>query len=97
MDTRLPESAALPESLGESRAEERPDSGPAVLADLIAAGLVSHEMIGDPAALASEAEALQTLCAQVLGPVWRLDPFHYAFRARPEDLGGQLAAIAPEG
>ena len=73
-----------------------PDPAPTALADLIAAGIVSHEMIGDPAALGSEAEALQMLCAQVLGPVWRLDPFHYAFRARPEDLGGRLATIAPE-
>ena len=53
-------------------------------------------MIGDPAQLGSEAEALRALCAQVGGPVWRLDPFHYAFRARPEDLGGRLAAIAPD-
>ena len=54
-------------------------------------------MIGDPARLGPEAEALAVLCARVLGPVWRLDPFHYAFRARPEDLGGALAGIAPEG
>ena len=83
MDTRLPESAALPESLGESRAEERPDSGPAVLADLIAAGLVSHEMIGDPGRLGGETEALRLLCTLVAGPVWRIEPYHYAFRADP--------------
>ena len=70
-------------------------SAPPALADLIAAGLVSHEMIGDPARLGSEAEALRVLCAEIGGPVWRLDPFHYAFRARPEDLGGRLAAIDP--
>ena len=64
-----------------------PPSVPPALADLIAAGLVSHEMIGDPALLGPEAAALRVLCAQVGGPVWRLDPFHYAFRARPEDLG----------
>ena len=74
-----------------------PSSAPPALADLIGAGLVSHEMIGDPARLGPEAEALAVLCARVLGPVWRLDPFHYAFRARPEDLGGALAGIAPEG
>ena len=83
MDTRLPESAALPESLGKSRAEERPDSGPAVLADLIAAGLVSHEMIGDPGRLGGETEALRLLCTLVAGPVWRIEPYHYAFRADP--------------
>ena len=83
MDTRLPESAALPESLGESRAEERPDSGPAVLADLIAAGLVSHEMIGDPGRLGGETEALRLLCRLIAGPVWRIEPYHYAFRADP--------------
>jgi hypothetical protein len=66
-----------------------------VLADLVAAGLVSHEMIGDPARLGSETEALKGLCAEVGGPVWRLAPFHYAFRARPEDLGGRLAALDP--
>ena len=71
-------------------------SAPPALTDLTAAGLVSHEMIGDPAQLGSEAEALRVLCAQIGGPVWRLDPFHYAFRARP-DLGGRLAEIAPEG
>ena len=62
------------------------------LAALAAAGLVSHEMIGDPARLGSEAEALKALCAEIGGPIWRLDAFHYAFRARPEDLGGTLAA-----
>ena len=72
-------------------------SAPPALTDLTAAGLVSHEMIGDPAQLGSEAEALRVLCAQIGGPVWRLDPFHYAFRARPEDLGGRLAEFAPEG
>ena len=68
----------------------RSDSAPAVLADLIAAGLVSHEMIGDPARLGGEAEALRLLCGLVAGPVWRIEPFHYAFRAAPGDLGGAL-------
>lgn len=65
-----------------------PDSAPAALADLIAAGLVSHEMIGDPGRLSGEAEALRTLCGLVSGPVWRIEPFHYAFRMGPDDLGG---------
>ena len=69
-----------------------PDSAPAALADLIAAGLVSHEMIGDPGRFAGagggEAEALRRLCGLVAGPVWRLEPFHYAFRIAPGDLGG---------
>ena len=65
-------------------------SAPTALADLIAAGLVSHEMIGDPARLGAEAEALRLLCGLVAGPVWRIEPFHYAFRAGPDDLGGVL-------
>jgi hypothetical protein len=68
---------------------------PAALADLIAAGLVSHEVIGDPARLA-EAEALRTLCGLVAGPIWRIEPFHYAFRAGPDDLGGALGGRPPE-
>ena len=60
------------------------DSAPTALADLIAAGLVSHEMIGDPARLGSEAAALKALCGLVAGPVWRIEPFHYAFRAEGE-------------
>ena len=65
-----------------------PDSAPAALADLIAAGLVSHEMIGDPSQLGGEAEALRTLCGLVSGSVWRIEPFHYAFRMGLGDLGG---------
>ncbi len=72
-----------------------PDATPAVLADLIAAGLVSHEMIGDPARLAGEAAALRALCALVGGTVYRLGAFHYAFRAGPGDLDGRLAGLAP--
>ena len=71
------------ESLPSEPAEPRSDSGPAVLAELIAAGLVSHEMIGDPARLGGEAEALRLLCGLVAGPVWRIEPYHYAFRADP--------------
>jgi flotillin len=65
-----------------------PDSAPAALADLIAAGLVTHELIGDPSRLAGEADALRTLCGLVAGSVWRIEPFHYAFRVAPGDLGG---------
>ena len=91
MDTQSPPPVQAPVQ-APLQASARP-----VLADLIAAGLVSHEMIGDPAQLGSEAEALRVLCAGIGGPVWRLDPFHYAFRARPEDLGGRLAGIDPAG
>jgi hypothetical protein len=66
----------------------QPDS-PAALADLVAAGLVSHEAIGDPARLA-ETETLRVLCGLVAGPIWRIEPFHYAFRLAPGDLGGAL-------
>ena len=62
---------------------DRSAAGPAVLADLIAAGLVSHEMIGDPVRLGGETEALRLLCGLVAGPVWRIEPYHYAFRADP--------------
>ena len=93
MDTRSPDSASVSESATQP--------GPAVLADLIAAGLVSHEMIGDPARLGSEAEALRVLCTLVAGPVWRIEPYHYAFRAdpdgAPEDRAAALeAALAAE-
>ena len=64
-----------------------------MLAELIAAGLVSHEMIADPARLGGEAEALRLLCGLVAGPVWRIEPWHYAFRADP---GGAPAARAAE-
>ena len=69
-----------------------PDSAPAALADLIAAGLVSHEMIGDPSRLGGEAEALRTLCGLVSGSVWRIEPFHYAFRGAVPRAGA-----TPEG
>jgi hypothetical protein len=68
-----------------------PDSAPAALTDLIAAGLISHEVIGDPQRLGPEAETLKTLCGLIGGPVWRVGSFHYAFRALPGDLGGRLA------
>lgn len=61
---------------------------PAALRDLIAARLVSHEAIGDPARLGAEAAALRALCGLVAGPVYRLEPFHYAFMLRPGDPDG---------
>lgn len=68
-----------------------PDSNPTVLADLISAGLVTHEMIGDPARLPSESEALRLLCTLVSGPIWRIEPFHYAFRADPDGVPEERA------
>jgi hypothetical protein len=68
---------------------------PAALSELIAAGLVSHEMIGDPAKLGGEAGCLRALCSLINGPVYRVEAYHYAFRAGPGDLDGQLATLAP--
>lgn len=56
------------------------EAAPAALADLVAAGLVSHEVIGDPVRLGGEAETLRALCRHVPGTVWRIEPYHYAFR-----------------
>jgi hypothetical protein len=74
---------------------EASEAASTVLADLIAAGLVSHEMIGDPARLGSEAACLRALCALVCGPVYRIDAYHYAFRAEPGDLDGRLKDMVP--
>ena len=87
MDTQISPSA-LP-------ASDLPGPDRPIIAELVAAGLVSHEMTGDPARLGAEAATLAVLCAEIDGQVWRLAPFHYAFRARPEDLGGRLAGIDP--
>jgi hypothetical protein len=65
------------------------------LRELIAAGLVTHEAIGDPARLSGEAATLRAICGLVAGPVYRLEPFHYAFTLRPEDLGDMLAELEP--
>lgn len=97
MDTASPLPAPAPDiapDIAQATGHPQPALQPA-LADLIAAGLVSHEMIGDPSLLGDESGALRALCAEIGGPVWRLDPFHYAFRARPEDLGGRLAVTDP--
>ena len=53
-------------------------------------------MIGDPAQLGAEAPTLTALCGLIGGPVYRVDPFHYAFRAGPEDLGGRLGQLAAD-
>jgi hypothetical protein len=92
VDTRFPESATPSAT---PPAPARPESGQAVLADLIAAGLVSHEMIGDPGRLGGETEALRLLCRLVAGPVWRIEPYHYAFRADP-GAAPEAAAAALE-
>jgi hypothetical protein len=70
-------------------------AAPKILEHLVAAGLASHELIGDPARLESETAALAALCARISGPVYRLGAFHYAFRMAPEDLGGSLADREP--
>lgn len=79
------------ESQAGSPAESQAEA--AALRGLIAAGLVTHEAIGDPARLPGEAATLRAICGLVAGPVYRLEPFHYAFAARPEDLGGALAGL----
>jgi hypothetical protein len=68
---------------------------PKILENLVAAGLVSHELIGDPDRVATESAALGALCARIASPVYRLGAFHYAFRVGPEDLGGALAGTEP--
>ena len=74
-----------------------PEAAP-VLADLIAAGLVSHEMIGDPAQLGPEAEVLRALCGLVAGPVWRIEAVPLRLPRRPGDLGGRLGGrSSPRG
>jgi hypothetical protein len=89
-------SEGAPETgLADADAPELDDAAPPVLADLIAAGLVSHELIGDPAQLGGEANGLRALCALVAGPVYRIEAYHYAFRAGPGDLDGQLGELAP--
>lgn len=72
-----------------------PAPTPKILENLVAAGLVSHEMIGDPARLGPETEVLAALCARIAGPVYRLGAFHYAFRIEGSDLDGGLAGLAP--
>ena len=85
--------AEAPAAAGDGR-DAAGESAPA-LRDLIAARLVTHEVIGDPARLGPEPAALRALCGLVAGPVYRLEPFHYAFAARDGDLGGALAGRDP--
>jgi hypothetical protein len=86
----FPEAGVSPPEVGD------PPAGKTdlALADLIAAGLVTHEMICDPARLGAEAPALERLCALVAGAIYRIGPFHYAFRATAADLGGALGGLA---
>ena len=94
---RVPEPAAEPAPDPSRTTRPRPAAadGARVLRDLVAAGLVSHEVIGDPALVGPEPAALRALCGLVAGPVYRLEPFHYAFAARDGDLGGALAGRDP--
>ena len=69
---------------------------PAALAGLVTAGLVSHEMIGDPARLRGEAATLRVLCAHVPGSIWRIEPYHYAFRLEGPSERPEMAAAALE-
>lgn len=83
---------------GDAAAESDGSGGPAALADLVAAGLVSHEMIGDPARLGrrpgAEAATLRVLCAHVPGSIWRIEPYHYAFRLEAGDAeAGDAEAV----
>lgn len=91
-----PEVAEAAADAGPGTGPASEGAGPAALADLVAAGLVSHEMIGDPARLGAEAAALRLLCAHVPGSIWRIEPYHYAFRleagADPEAAGAALEA-----
>lgn len=72
-----------------------PDSASAVLADLVAAGLVSHEMVVDADKISDEAVALRGLCALVSGSVYRVDAWHYAFPVTAADMDGRLGELPP--
>lgn len=78
-----------------TEAGTRPETGPGALGGLIAARLVTHEAIGDPARLTGEAATLRAICRLVAGPVYRIEPYHYAFALGVEDLGGTLGGLAP--
>ena len=89
MDTDVSEPAPTAETAAAPAAPE-------ALRNLHAAGLASHEMLGDPSRLGTEAATLRALCGLVAGSVWRLDPYHYAFRPEAGDAGGRLGDLAPE-
>lgn len=74
---------------------QAPGSASAVLADLVAAGLVSHEMIVDADKTGDEATALRALCALISGSVYRVDAWHYAFPVTGADMDGTLADLSP--
>lgn len=86
---------AAPEPEPEPKVE--PES--AVLRNLCAGGLATHAARGAVSeagdGTGGETGALRALCGLVAGPIYRLDRFHYAFRLRPDDLGGQLEDLAP--
>lgn len=88
-----PETAAGPPASG---AGGESGSGPAALADLVTAGLVSHEMIGDPARLGGETATLRVLCRHVPGSIWRIEPYHYAFRLDAGAEDPEAAGLALE-
>lgn len=94
-ETTLPEAlnADPGDDPGMDQGADQGIGAPIALTDLIAAGLVTHEMIGDPALLGAEAPALDRLCALVSGAIYRIGPFHYAFRAGAADMGGALAEL----
>ena len=95
---RVPDPAAEPAPRpepGDAGLDPAAADGARVLRDLVAAGLVSHEVIADPALVGPEPAALRALCGLVAGPVYRLEPFHYAFAARDGDLGGALDGRGP--
>lgn len=85
-----------PEAASGTPAAGEPGSGPAALADLVTAGLVSHEMIGDPARLGSETATLRALCHHVPGSIWRIEPYHYAFRLGAGVEDAEAAGMALE-
>jgi hypothetical protein len=91
VEMRREAAAASPDT---SRA--RTESGPGALRGLVAARLVTHEAIGDPGRLVGEAATLRAICRLVSGPIYRIEPFHYAFSARPDDLDGALAELDAE-
>lgn len=96
MDSQAPDIEPEIEPGAVSPATPEAATDPAALSDLVAARLVSHELICDPAQLGSETATLRSLCTLISGPIYRLDPFHYAFRAAPRDLGGRLGDLEPE-
>ncbi len=77
-----------------SEAPEAAGAAPSALSDLIAARLVSHEAIGDPTRVVGEEPVLRALSRIVAGPIYRLEPLHYAFMLRDGDLDGALAPLS---